>query len=253
MHVYYHVFGLTLASYGTFIALGVLLANLIAARLMKKAGDDYNDLLLMEAYALLGAMIGAKLLYLLISWKEIRWDLLADATYFHALLSQGFVFYGGLIGGLVLALLAGRFHRFDSVSLLRKYVFLIPFAHAFGRIGCFFAGCCYGIPYEGPGAVIFPESSFAPAGVSLFPIQLTESAGLFVISLILAYFSLKKRSRYTTEIYLIVYGIFRFFLEFLRSDDIRGHFGVLSTSQWISLLLILFALFSAARKKQTTA
>lgn len=73
-----------------------------------------------------------------------------------------------------MVLLAGKIHKFNVKIYIRNFIFLIPFIHAFGRIGCFFAGCCFGIPYNGIGAVVFPENSYALPDVSLFPVQLVE-------------------------------------------------------------------------------
>ena len=138
-------------------------------------------------------------------------------------------------------LLAGKIHRIDAVYYIRKVIFLCPFAHAFGRLGCFMAGCCYGIPYHGPGAVVFPENSFALPGIRLFPVQLLESGTLLVISLILGIATLRFASEYTIELYLILYGIDRFLLEYLRYDSGRGIYGPFSTSQWISLVAVIAA------------
>ena len=118
---------------------------------------------------------------------------------------------------------------------------MIPFIHAFGRIGCFCAGCCYGRPYEGIGAVVFPEHSFALSGVKLFPIQLVEAVCLLIIAMVIFIFQIVKALNYSLDVYLFLYGIVRFVLEYFRYDDARGKLFFLSTSQCISIVMILIA------------
>lgn len=241
MHLYIKLFGLSVPSYGLSIALGVVIANIIALFVLKKAKLDFNDFIILEAYCIMGAFLGAKLLYLIISYKNIDWKNITNALYFNQLMQSGFVFYGGLTGGLIFVFAAGKFHHINAELYIRNFIFLIPFIHCFGRIGCFFAGCCYGIPYDGPGAVVFPENSFAIPGVKLFPVQLVEALFLKVIAAIILYLQLKMKCFYTVEIYFLFYGILRFVLEFFRYDEIRGSFAGLSTSQWISVVLLLLA------------
>lgn len=240
MHLYFSLFGHIIPSYGLMIAVGVILANLIALRLIKRNHDDLNDFIIIEAYIFGGAFIGAKLLYLIVFFDNIEWEHILDFEYFNSLMQGGFVFYGGLIGGLLFALLAGKIHKLPVKEYIIDYIFLIPFVHAFGRIGCFMAGCCYGIPYDGIGAVVFPEHSYALSGISLFPVQLVEAFLLLFISLLILYLHLFRNSKYTVETYSVLYGISRFILEYLRYDDFRGKLGIFTTSQWISILLCVF-------------
>lgn len=129
----------------------------------------------------------------------------------------------------------------------------IPLFHAFGRIGCFFAGCCWGVECEG--GLAFPLSIAAPNGVPLFPVQLLE-AGCNA----LLFFFLHKAAGWLREnwlllpLYLACYGTVRFLLEFLRGDPSRGIW-LLSTSQWLALAAIfvggLYLLCGKAAKKNT--
>ena len=238
MHLYINLGILQIPSYGLFLTTGVVIANLFALYVLHRTKLDFNNFIILESYGILGGFIGAKILYLIISYKDIEWKRITEPSYFNELMQGGFVFYGGLITALLFVLLAGKIHNINANLYLRTFVFLIPFVHCFGRIGCFMAGCCYGKPYDGFGAVVFPEGSAAPIGISLFPVQLFEATILFFISLLLLFFQVKKHWYYTVETYLITYGIARFFLEYLRYDEIRGILGGLSTSQWISICLI---------------
>lgn len=240
MKVYYEIFGLKIPSYGTMIVLGALIANVICfLMVIKKDKKDPLDLIILEAYGLLGGFIGSKLLYIIVSFDDIEWNRITELEYFSRLISGGYVFYGGLIGALFFVILFGKIHKLDWWFFLRKYTFGIPLAHAFGRLGCFMAGCCYGIPYEGVFSVVFPSESFAPSGIGLFPVQLIESACLLILALILLIYSLKGGYKYSIPIYLISYGVIRFILEYLRYDAYRGEYFGLYTSQWISIFMVL--------------
>ena len=242
MHVYLHFGTLTIPTYGFLIALGVVVANVVAMFVLKQVKQDVNDFIILEAYGFLGAFIGSKLLYLIISYKSINWAKITDIHYANNLMLTGFVFYGGLIMGLLFVFGAGRIHKINAQLYIRNFIFLIPFIHCFGRIGCFMAGCCYGIPYNGIGAVVFPEGSYAIPGIPLFPVQLVEAVCLMIIAIIILYLRMKKNCFYTIETYLILYAMVRFGLEKLRYDSIRGYYAGLSTSQWISILLVIVAI-----------
>lgn len=241
MQVYLNIFGITIPSYGFLITMGVIFANIAAMFVLKYTGQDFNDFMILEAYGILGAFFGSKLLYLIVSRQSIDWSRMTNVTYFNSIMREGFVFYGGLIGGLLFILAAGKLHKIKAGEYIRNFIFLVPVMHAFGRVGCFLAGCCFGIPYDGPGAVIFPEGSYGLSGVSLFPVQLVEAAGLLIISGVILFLQLKKNWRYTLETYLILYAILRLILENLRYDAARGYYAGISTSQWISMALLIFA------------
>lgn len=250
MQLYVNVFGFQIPSYGLMIALGIVVANMIAFVILKRNKSDINDFIILEAYGLLGGFTGAKLLYLIVSYRTIEWEQMRNITYFNQLMQSGFVFYGGLIGGLALVFIAGKVHKIDAMMYLRQFVFLIPFVHGFGRCGCFLAGCCYGIPYEGFGAVVFPENSYALSGVKLFPVQLVEAALLFFTSLLIFCLQEKVHLHYTIELYLVLYAIIRFVLENVRYDDARGYLWRFSTSQWISVAMLMVAGIMVMRKRQ---
>ena len=250
MHVHLNIFGLELPGYGTAIMIGIVLASLIGGLHIKRRGLDINDFIILETIGVFFGFLGAKLLYLIVSFNEIDWSRLSEPAYLSYVLSAGFVFYGGIILAAVAVLIAGKLNKIDTGRYFREVVFLVPFAHGFGRIGCYFAGCCFGVPYSGPLAVTFPAGSSAPAGIPLFPVQLVEAALLFLISGGIYLFQRKRGTKYTVEAYFVSYGVVRFALEFLRWDEYRGRFLFLYTSQWISLLLIAAALVSVIIRRR---
>lgn len=239
MCVYFGFLGLHLPSYGALIAAGVIFANMIAVFVTRKYQLSFDDFIILEAYAVLGGFLGAKILYLIVSADTIEWNRLTELSYFNSMMQGGFVFYGGLIGGLATVAFASKVHHIAVKGYIRHCLFLVPAIHCFGRLGCFFAGCCYGMPYHGIGAVVFPENSFAPAGVELFPIQLLEAFCLGIIAFVMLAADWKNSRISPLILYLLLYGVVRFVLEFFRYDAERGYIGSLSTSQWISIGLVL--------------
>ena len=153
-------------------------------------------------------------------------------------IGEGITFLGGLIGGAI-SFLSGYFLLrkklpFSLAQVLEIVPCLITVAHGFGRIGCFFGGCCYGKPTDSFLGVKFPE---LPGPVH--PTQLYEAAFLFALFGVLSYLLLTRKAKYNFPIYLIGYGVFRFLIEFLR-DDPRGKLlGVVTPSQFWSLVMVL--------------
>ena len=237
MHPVFTLMGKEIPAYGLMIVTGVLCANLIACLMLRQRKQALCDLIILEGYGFIAGFLGAKILYLIVSAKEIAWFRLSDAQYALSVLRGGFVFYGGLLGGLAGVFLAGRIHHIDVMRLLREVIFLVPLAHAFGRTGCFLAGCCYGCAYEGPLAVRYPAGGIAPHDVTLFPVQLAEAGALFVISAAGLYLQRTGRIEKTVQTYLGAYAVLRFALEYARADAARGALMGFSTSQWVSILL----------------
>ncbi|MCR5430680.1 MAG: prolipoprotein diacylglyceryl transferase [Eubacterium sp.] len=249
MHEYLNIFGLHLPLYGLMILTGIVVANAVALLLCKKLQADKLELLLLESYGIIGAFIGSKLLFLIIGFREIDWARIGEFKYLINVITNGFVFYGGLIGAVLCIFLGAKIHQIDVWFYLRKFIFMIPMMHAFGRIGCFFAGCCYGRPYKGPGAVVFPEGSQALSGVKLFPVQLVEAVVVLLLAIVLLILIVKKSFFYTIETYLLAYSVIRFILEFMRYDAVRGEAFGLSTSQWISIAIFVGTIISIIYRK----
>ena len=187
--------------------------------------------------------LGAKLLYVI-----VEFDRFLEAP-MQVLGSEGFVVYGGIITGVLSAVF---YCKKKNLVFLEYFDLLAPsiaLAQGFGRIGCFLAGCCYGRETQCFLGVTFPEGSLAPAGVKLLPTQLISSAGDFLILAVLLLYSRKSRQTGNTgALYLLLYGIGRFLVEFLRADD-RGAVGALSTSQFISIGIVLVGILLFLRRR----
>lgn len=155
--------------------------------------------------------------------------------HFYSILSLGFVFYGGLLGALIAVIAICHGDIKEILSITDTMLRLLPIGQAIGRIGCFFNGCCYGKTYQGLFSVRYPVDGEM---IKVFPTWFVEALGCLVLGIILLLNRDKLRGTYTFG-YLGLYGLLRFFLEFVRGDAVRGIFLGLSTSQWISLLFIL--------------
>lgn len=163
-------------------------------------------------------------------------------------------FLGGLIGGatcfLVVYAISRRWRKSGSLSeIFALLPCCIAVAHAFGRVGCFFAGCCYGKPWDGIFAVKFPNLS-----CTVHPTQLYEATFLFLLFAVISWLFLKKGFVHNMSVYLISYGVWRFCLEFLR-DDHRGELveGITPSQFWSLLMVVLgvaliFVMRYAAKK-----
>lgn len=223
----------TLHSYGLMIAIGVFVALFIGERRANRRGLSGDALYPLTAVCVFGGVFGAKLLFCIVDWKNFIRSPLSILS------SNGFVVYGGIIGGIFFAWL---YCIVKKLSFWRYFDIVLPsvaVAQAFGRIGCFLAGCCYGAETNAWYGIAFHNSQFAPNGVKMIPTQLISSAGMFAIAGILfLYARREKKPGQVGALYLILYSIGRFFVEFLRSDY-RGAVGILSTSQFISILILI--------------
>lgn len=164
-------------------------------------------------------------------------------------ITKGITVIGGLIVGAASFLIGAYIFRKKHYYLITRLLVFAPccitIAHAFGRIGCFFAGCCYGKPAEGffsflgvsfrPGSAAYRNFGDTP----LYPTQLFEAAFLFALFGVLSYLALKKQNKYTIVIYMVAYSIWRFLIEFIRADYRGSFLGALSPSQTQSIIMLV--------------
>ena len=222
----------TVYGYGFMIAVGILAAWITIDFRAARQKLDRDCVFYLIIWCLVGGICGAKLLYWITEWKSILQnpDFLLDS------IADGFVVYGGIIGGI----LAGWLYcRHKKISFLKYFDLAVPsvaLAQGFGRIGCLLAGCCYGSETSGFFSITFRTSDFAPNNVALIPTQIYSSILDFIhFGILILIAGHKKSDGQVAAFYLIFYSMGRFILEFFRGDLIRGSVGVLSTSQFISL------------------
>ncbi|MCF0242505.1 MAG: prolipoprotein diacylglyceryl transferase [Treponema sp.] len=232
-------FGRFIPWYGFFIALGIVSALLLALTLCKLKSYDFDNCLILSAWLIGFGFLGAKLFYLILYFRHIDWSsFFSSLKYFSQTINSGFIFYGGFIGGLCALPLIKIIHKIDIKPCLQVLSPCVALAHSFGRIGCSFAGCCFGCPTNSNFYFIYSESISAPNGVKLFPVQGIEAFAVFLLAVFFTILILKEIKISIPKLYIVLYSIIRFILEFFRGDIIRGHLGLLSTSQIISLVLL---------------
>ena len=240
------IFGIRVSMYGVCVLLGMILSGVFIHFNTKRRKDfSYIQIINIPLFSAAGAFIGAKLLYFL-----TRLDIFFAAKVWENFLYSiteacgGMVFYGGLLGGILTGYIYCRLAKIDFWLYADIYAPAIPLFHAFGRIGCFMAGCCYGV--ESSWGVVYHSEYLEPFvnGVTRLPIQLIESCLNILIMLALVYFDKKRLKKGSLlALYFVMYAVVRFADEFFRGDDIRGHLLYLSTSQWISIIVFLIGVY----------
>ena len=227
MYPFFEILGLKISAYSVMAVLGGLFVALFAFLRLRGKKKDVQEVFYFITYAFGFLVIGAMLLY-----QIVEFDNTIKGNF-----SMGLVFYGGLYGALIGIGIHSKINEKDSRELFMYLTPAIPLFHVFGRIGCFLSGCCHGMESEKWGIV-------HPNGVAYFPVQLVEACGDLIIFIILCIMKNKKQKYYQPlGVYLTLYGVMRFVLEFFRGDEVRGFLGALSTSQWISLVTIPLGIY----------
>lgn len=230
--------------YGTIIMIAYITGTIIASFNARIYGYNKRNIYISSAMAVVGMFSGSKIFYFICTFPYYlkHMEVLKAHPYdCIKICLNGYVFYGGLAGALLMIYLYCLQMDYSFLEFSTVFIPSIPFIHAFGRIGCFMGGCCYGIKYNGLFSITFPKQSLINhlGDYPRFPVQLLESAALFILFIIFT-LNYKKHFRpgYLLGIYLCSYSIIRFSIEFLRADYNRGFLLSLSSSQWISIILI---------------
>ena len=236
-------------SYSLLAFIGLMFAIVICVVREKKYGYNDRILLIIMCFTLIGMALGSKLLFFITQMPYVLEDF-SIKKLLDTFITSGFVFYGGLLGAYAFAYLGARVVKVEPKQMLSYLTPSFVIFHAFGRIGCFLGGCCYGIPWEY--GIAMAESP----DIKRFPIQLFE-AGIELLIFFMLLRIEKKGTYNLAVIYLLTYSIIRFLDEFLRDDGIRGIWLLgLSTSQYISLIIfvsvIVYLIIHKERKKECT-
>lgn len=226
----------TIYGYGLMIGIGVLAALMMADKRARRKGMDADLIFSGGVLSLFAGLAGAKLFYVILDWKQI----IADENPLQAIVTgNGFVVYGGIITGVLTAMIYFRKKKIAFLPYFDLAAPSIAIAQGFGRLGCLLAGCCYGKETNSVLGIVFRHSAYAPNDVRLVPTQIISSLGNFSIMLILLVFARKEREAGKVGgLYLLLYAVGRFFIEFYRNDN-RGFFGPLSSSQMIALVMLV--------------
>jgi phosphatidylglycerol:prolipoprotein diacylglycerol transferase len=235
---------ITVYTYGVLLAAAYLFGLQLARVRAKQRGLDANRVLDLGIYIIISALVGAKLLLLITDFKSFT----ADPRELLTLARSGGVFYGGLIVAVIVALWYIRRVGLPLWTTCDVFAPGIALGHVVGRFGCLFAGCCFGKPTTRAWGITFTDPFAAanvgtPLGVALHPTQLYEAGAELVILIVLLVTERKGRPfpGRTFWLYMLLYAISRFIIEFYRGDD-RGAVGMFSTSQFISIVLAPLAI-----------
>lgn len=250
MHpVFLKIGSFELASYGLMTALGYAAACLYLVPRLKKISLDKDIFWNLIFIAFVGALVGAKLLFVLLNWNQLGTTFAEKITMVVRDFRYGFVFFGGMIvsvGALI------YYMKKKNLPILKTSDFMIvglPLGHMVGRIGCFLAGCCYGRPTTLPWGVTFTNThSLVPPqllGIPLHPTQLYESvANLLLFLLLHKLYNKPHKDGMILLLYIACYSLLRFTIEFFRGDY-RGAFILgLSPSQCIAIVISTLAFTS---------
>ncbi|MDR0956457.1 MAG: prolipoprotein diacylglyceryl transferase [Endomicrobium sp.] len=237
-------------SYGLFIVFAFMISASYLLRSIKKSkskiisGSELSSLVI---YILIFGVVGSRILFVFMNLNEFFLHPLDIFKLWHG----GLVYYGGFILVIIFIMIYAKTKKINIFRFADFFAPALALGHAIGRIGCFFAGCCYGKKSNLPWTVVFNnKDSLAVIGVHLHPTQLYESFGNFLLFIFLHFYSKKEHKiGMLLAIYFIVYAILRFIVECFRGDY-RGqcYFG-LSISQIISVFLFIVGVFVLCKRK----
>lgn len=234
-----------LYTYGVLVATGVLLGLWLFEREAKRLGLDGKRAVDLAFWSALFGFLCSRALFVLLHLPDYGEEPLRALKFWEG----GLVLYGGVIPGVALALLLARRWGMPLGKVLDASPLGLSLGFALGRLGCFFAGCCYGGPTELPWGVTFSDPrSLAPLGVKVHPTQLYESLffwGAF------AFFLIRRPKGTGRSLFALTaaYGAFRFLNEFLRGDP-RATLWGLSHNQWVMLGVLALSLFMLSYKRK---
>ena len=239
--VAFNIFDFQVYWYGILAASGFLLGFRTASTRAPRAGITSDQVYGLAPWIILGAVLGARLLYVISYWDQ-EFAGKPFLTVFN--MRTGLVFYGGLIGSslaTIIYCLKNRIHLWRMGDVMAPSVAL---GHAFGRVGCFMTGCCYGQACDLPWAVHFPEDH-ATKGVGVHPTQLYESGLNLALYFGLAW--LFRHRRFDGQVfaaYLVAYAFLRAFVELFRGDYQKFYLGGIATpGQTVSIVILLAGVF----------
>jgi phosphatidylglycerol:prolipoprotein diacylglycerol transferase len=232
-----------LPSYGVLLATAVLMALWTAKVRAEGVGMDAAHIVDFGLWLVIWALLGAKIMLVVVEWKRY----LGDPAQLFGLARAGGVFLGGFIAAIIAAFVMLRRYKLEALPTFDVLAPSLALGQTIGRIGCFFAGCCWGHECDLPWAITYTDPAAAanvgtPLHIAVHPFPAYAAAFNFSVFLVLSW--LFKKALEPGRVfasYLILYGIGRFCLEFTRGDEMRGLYfnGLVSTSQLISAGLIV--------------
>jgi phosphatidylglycerol:prolipoprotein diacylglycerol transferase len=241
-------------TYGLMIAIGFILGVTTVRSLSKRSGIDPDQCADLAFWLLLLGFVGSRVLFILTRLSYF----LSNPLDMFKVWEGGLVFFGGLITSTFFAVWYFRKHKLNPWKMIDVLSPGLVIAHAFGRLGCLSAGCCYGRPTAAPWGIRMDSElvDFSLRGIPLHPTQLYEFLSLMILYFgLLVVFRKKRIDGQVGLTYFMTYPLIRSVIEIYRGDSIRGFLieGILSTSQFISALVFVGSLFVLRFRLNSTA
>jgi len=229
---------LDIHTYGVLVAIGFIVGLAVAGRRARSEGIPAEQISDLGIWLIIAGMLGGKLFHIIFFWDDFIAGWHADGL---RSLREGFVFYGGFILATLAAVVYAHRKRLPLAKLLDIFSPSVALGHAFGRMGCFFNGCCYGKPCALPWAVTFPPPHMM-AGIPVHPTEIYEALGNLAIFAGLSLFYRHKRfDGQVFWLYVLSYGALRLVVEFFRGDYYTFYFGGLTIGQIVAITMIAVA------------
>jgi len=242
MHpILFHIGNITLYTYGLFTALGFITAIYIAKSEARRIGENEDQIMDLSFFIIVAAIIGARLFYVLTNLKIF----IANPLEIFQIWNGGLVFYGGFICATVFTFFYLWKKKMNIWKTGDIFAPALAAGHCIGRMGCFFAGCCYGSPTNMACAITFRNpDSLAPLNIALHPTQIYSVIGnLLLFIFLISFRRFKKFDGQLFWLYVFIYGLMRSFIEVFRGD-FRGVLllNTFSISQTIGLVMSIVAI-----------
>jgi phosphatidylglycerol:prolipoprotein diacylglycerol transferase len=240
--------GLPVFGFGLMLTLALLGSITLAEWRARRVGLDPDQVSYLAIWTLVGGLIGARTFFVVEYWSKLK-----SAWEIFEIWNGGIVFYGCIIGGALGILLFRKLHPFPLRPMLDVIAPSLAIGLAFGRLGCFLNGCCFGDVCRLPWAVSFPRSSppwnhqvnlglldeAAARSLAVHPTQIYSSLdGFLILALLSAYFPLRRRDGEVMALLMVTYPVTRFLIETLRNDE-PGLILGLTISQAISVAIFV--------------
>jgi phosphatidylglycerol:prolipoprotein diacylglycerol transferase len=248
MHpVLFRIGSLEIHTYGVLVACGFIAGISVAVHNAKRERIDPERLNELALWLIAAGMIGGKLFHIMFFWHDFieGWREAGIAS-----LRQGFVFYGGFICATAATVFYARAKHLPFTNLADACAPGVALGHAFGRLGCFFEGCCYGKFCNAPWAVHFP-TPHPTTGAAVHPTELYEAVGNVVIFAgLMLFYPRKMRAGQIAWTYVLSYGTLRFVVEFFRGDYSVHYARVFTIGHIIAALMVMVALAAMMRQRR---
>lgn len=246
---------ISIYTYGLMIAIGILIGIGISRREAERKGLDPERITDLAFYLVIAGVVGSRLMYV----ATVPRMFMADPVEIFRIWNGGLVFYGAFIAAFAVTIVYLRRHKLPLWKITDIFAPALAAAHVFGRLGCLFAGCCYGKVCDLPWAIQFnhPLTLARPIGVDLHPTQIYSSLNNLVIFIILM--MLRRRMKFDGQlfwIYIILYGITRSIIETFRADfrgaTVFNMFSISQTIGWSMAGIAVVMLIILSRRNATS-